>query len=96
MAFSVVDYPESLLTMKPLSPKETEILTYVLQEMSSAEIANQLNLSKRTVDTHRKNIIRKTQTKSLVGMVKYGIKQGLLEGYCICKRQITKNNSQKK
>ena len=45
---------------KPLSPKETEILRYVLQEMSSAEIAEKLELSKRTIDTHRKNIIKKT------------------------------------
>lgn len=73
--------------MKRLSAKETEILTYVLEEHSSAEIAEKLQISKRTVDTHRKNIIKKTQVKSLVGMVKYGIEHGLMEGYCLCRNR---------
>ena len=61
-----------------LSTRETEILNLIIHEFSSAEIANQLEISVRTVDTHRKNITKKLQTKSLVGLTKYAIKKGML------------------
>lgn len=64
-----------------LTKRETEILGLVLREMTSEEIARTLNLSIRTVDTHRKNILRKTKSGTLVGLVKFGIKAGLLEGF---------------
>jgi DNA-binding CsgD family transcriptional regulator len=64
-----------------LSEREREILLLVLDEHSSQSIANTLNLSIRTVDTHRKNILRKTACHSLIGLLKFAIKAGLIEGY---------------
>lgn len=64
-----------------LTPRENEILLLILKEFTSAEIARELNVSIRTVDTHRENIARKTSSRTLVGLVKYAIREGLVEGF---------------
>jgi DNA-binding CsgD family transcriptional regulator len=64
-----------------LSQREKEILKLIISEYSSAAIAERLEISIRTVDTHRKNITKKLQTKSLIGLTKYAIKEGMLKGY---------------
>lgn len=62
-----------------LSPREKEVLKLVAQEMSNQQIADSLFISERTVETHRKNIYAKTGTKSLAGLVKFAIQNGLAE-----------------
>ncbi|MGI9543133.1 MAG: response regulator [Cyclobacteriaceae bacterium] len=63
-----------------LTERELEILKLITaNEMTSEEVANRLNISKRTVDTHRKNILVQLGAKNSVGLVKYAIKLGLLE-----------------
>ncbi len=69
-----------------LTTREKEILGLIVKEFTSAKIASRLHLSIRTVDTHRKNMIRKTDSKTLIGLVKVAIKLGLLEGYYYKKR----------
>jgi DNA-binding CsgD family transcriptional regulator len=64
--------------MKSLTVRETEILLLILEEISTIEIANKLNLSKRTVDTHRSNIMRKTESTNLIGLCKYAISNKIL------------------
>lgn len=64
-----------------LSKREQEILALVLDDVSSAKIAEMLSISLRTVDTHRKNIIRKTKSKTMVSLVKWAIRNGYMEGY---------------
>ncbi|NVO04180.1 MAG: response regulator transcription factor [Bacteroidetes bacterium] len=61
-----------------LTNRETEILILILEEISTIEIANKLNLSKRTVDTHRSNIMRKTESSNLIGLCKYAINNKIL------------------
>lgn len=56
-----------------LTKREKQILQLVIKENTSAEIAGKLKISPRTVETHRKNILRKTGAKSIVGLVKYAI-----------------------
>ena len=58
---------------KDLSPRELEILKLVCQELSSVEIAEKLFISPLTVETHRKNILRKTNTRTIVGLIKFAI-----------------------
>lgn len=62
-----------------LTPREIEIIKLIMEELSSEEIAEKLFISKRTVDTHRKNIIQKTNTKTLVGLLKFAIENNLAE-----------------
>lgn len=61
-----------------LTTREREILSLVSKELSNAEIATKLFISERTVETHRRNIFTKTQTKSIVGLIKYALRQGLI------------------
>ncbi|RZL31244.1 MAG: response regulator transcription factor [Pedobacter sp.] len=61
-----------------LSHRELEIIKLITQELSNQEIATHLNISKRTVETHRKNIFKKTQVKSIVGLVVLACKNNLV------------------
>jgi len=61
-----------------LTARETEILRLIAQECSNAEIAAQLFISERTVETHRKNMIRKTNNRTIVGLLKYAMDNNLI------------------
>lgn len=66
-------------TEKPLlSPREHEILRLIAEELSNKEIAERLFISERTVETHRKNIFRKTKSQSIVGLMKFAFGEGLI------------------
>ena len=56
--------------------REEEILNYICQGLSDSEIANFLKISKRTVDKHRQNLLRKTHTKNVVALVLYAVRNG--------------------
>jgi len=61
-----------------LTDREIEILKLILQEYSNAEIAKTLFISERTVETHRKNMLRKTNNKTIVGLLKYAMEKQLI------------------
>jgi len=61
------------------TPREKEILQLIVREMTSGEIADTLCISKKTVDTHRANILEKSSCRSTIGLVKFAIKAGLAE-----------------
>jgi DNA-binding NarL/FixJ family response regulator len=54
-----------------LTERELDVLRLIAKEYSNKEIAEKLFISERTVETHRKNIFRKTKTSSLVGLIKF-------------------------
>jgi DNA-binding NarL/FixJ family response regulator len=65
-------------TMKyKLTKREREILVQILDEKSNLEIAEVLQISKRTVETHRKNIQLKLKAKNSVGIVKIALQYDL-------------------
>lgn len=53
-----------------LSKRELEILKMIALEMTNDEIAKSLFISKRTVDTHRQNLLKKLQVKNTAGLIK--------------------------
>lgn len=61
-----------------LTNREIEVLKLICQEYSSQEIADKLFIGRRTVDTHRQNILQKTKVKTIVGLIKYGMRNGLI------------------
>lgn len=61
-----------------LSAREIEIVTLISLEYSGKEISEQLFISVNTVETHRKNIMKKLQTKNTIGLVKYALKNNLI------------------
>lgn len=62
-----------------LTIREIEIIQLIEKEFSNKEIADALFISERTVETHRKNIFRKTGASSLVGLVKYALLHHLID-----------------
>ena len=50
----------------------------VAAEKSNHDIAETLFISERTVETHRKNMLVKTKSKSIVGLIQYALKHKLL------------------
>lgn len=56
-----------------LSTREEEVLKYISEGLTSSEIAEKLNVSKRTVDAFRVNIIQKLNLKNLPELIKYAI-----------------------
>lgn len=61
-----------------LSNREKEVMFLIVKQFSSAQIAEKLFIGKRTVDTHRKNIIAKLNLKNTAGIVKYAYEHGIL------------------
>ena len=70
--------PEKKEDQPTLTDRELEILQLIVQELSNAEIADKLYISERTVETHRKNMIRKFNTKTIVGLIKYALDNKLI------------------
>ena len=56
-----------------LSHRELEVLKCIGEEHTSEEIAKKLSISKRTVDSHRQNIMNKLNVKNIAGLVKYAL-----------------------
>ncbi|MDQ6470700.1 response regulator transcription factor [Flavobacterium sp. LHD-80] len=61
-----------------LTPRELEIVKLISLEYSGKEISEQLFISTNTVETHRKNIMKKLHTKNTIGLVKYALKNNLI------------------
>jgi DNA-binding NarL/FixJ family response regulator len=64
-------------TANTLSGREREVLQLVTEGFTSAEIALRLSLSIKTVETHRRNIVRKLELHSTAQLTKYAIREGL-------------------
>lgn len=60
-----------------LSGREREVLQLIAEGKSSAEVAELLHISVRTVDTHRHNIMTKLEIHSIAGLTKFAIRHGL-------------------
>lgn len=61
-----------------LTKREKEILQLVVQGFTSKQMAGQLNLSQRTIDHHRSNLLRKFNRKNSVDLVNYAVRNGLV------------------
>ena len=62
-----------------LTKREIEIVKMIGAELTNGEIAEKLFLSERTVETHRKNIFKKTGSKSVVGLMNYAYEHKMIE-----------------
>lgn len=61
----------------PLTRREKEILALVANGLTNQQIADQLYISPRTVDTHRTNIMQKLNIHDVVNLVRYAIEHGI-------------------
>lgn len=62
-----------------LTKRELEVLELIIKEYSNQEIADKLFISVRTVDAHKRNLIEKTGSRNLAGLVMYAIAHELFD-----------------
>ncbi len=62
-----------------LSERELEVLQLVASGYSTKEISEKLFISVRTVETHRLNMMKKLDVKNVAGLIRYGLKHGLVD-----------------
>lgn len=61
-----------------LSPREREVMTMILSGRRLKEIAAQLDISVKTVTTHRSRLLRKLGVEDNLGLYRYGVRNGLI------------------
>lgn len=71
-------HKERLMQELELSQREMEILQLIGEGLTNLEIADQLFLSKRTVEGHRQNLIEKTGMKNSAALIKFAVQNGLI------------------
>lgn len=62
-----------------LSDREREVLEYVAQGSSTKEMADELSLSPKTVESYRKNLLQKLNARNTAHLIRIAIKEGLIE-----------------
>lgn len=70
---------ETLATTEPLTSRELEIVKLVAESHSNEDIAALLTISRKTVERHRANILRKLGMSDRVELTRYAIRRGLVE-----------------
>ena len=63
----------------PLTKREIEILRLVVKDFSNIEIGEHLHISSTTVETHRRNLMKKVGVNSAIGLMRWGLRHGLVE-----------------
>lgn len=67
------------LTLPSLTPREREIVQLLAEGKSTKEVASHLNLSVKTAETHRSNIMRKLKLHSVSGLVLYAVRNHMVQ-----------------
>ncbi len=62
-----------------LTPREKEILKLLVEGFSNAEAGKKLKISEATVKTHRKNIMKKLDTRNLISIIRYACRNNLVD-----------------
>ncbi|PAU94443.1 DNA-binding response regulator [Aliifodinibius salipaludis] len=62
-----------------ITKREKEVLELIVEQYTNQEIAEELYISTRTVDAHRRNLLQKTGAKNTAGLVTYAIKYDLVD-----------------
>ena len=61
-----------------ITRRQQEVLTYIAEGLNNREIADQLNISSRTVEVHRFNLMRRLQVTNVAQLIRQGLLMGLL------------------
>lgn len=71
--------PETTDSLSRLTTREREILQLIAEGNTTKEIAGKLNISIKTADTHRTNVMNKLDIHDIAGLTRFAIQQGLIE-----------------
>jgi two-component system response regulator NreC len=69
---------ESFDDYKLLSDREKEVLSFIARGYGNKEMADQMNVSVKTIESHKSNLMEKLQLRTRPELVKYAVKKGLL------------------
>ena len=72
-------HPEGGVTIPTLSAREREIVQLLAEGRSNKEVARKLDISVKTAETHRSNIMRKMQFDSLSDLVRYAVRNKIID-----------------
>ncbi len=61
------------------SEREQEVLRLICEEYTNAEMAEKLNVSKRTIDSHRNSLLEKSGAKNAAGLVLFAVRNGIVK-----------------
>ncbi len=75
---SKIDETIRRVVEEPLTDRELEILKLITQQLSSSEIADKLDVSAKTVETHRRSLYKKLKVKNVVGLAIYAVKNNIV------------------
>jgi DNA-binding NarL/FixJ family response regulator len=82
--FVVDDYlsraDEQAASQPAVTPREREIIQLLGEGQSNKEAAARLNLSVKTIEAHRANIMRKLRLRSFSDLVRYAIRNKIVQG----------------
>lgn len=71
--------PSSMTLQTSLTTREKEVLSLILKERTNQEIADELFISIRTVDAHKRNLLEKTGSRNVAGLVLHALENNLLD-----------------
>jgi DNA-binding CsgD family transcriptional regulator len=71
-------YDSDVLTLGNLSENEVSFLKWICTDKTYKEIADEMCLSPRTIDTYRDNLFKKLEVKTRVGLAIFAIKSGIV------------------
>ena len=66
--------------MNRLTPREREVVRLLAEGKSGKEVASSLSISVKTADAHRTNIMRKLRVHSVADLVRYAVRNQIVEG----------------
>ena len=69
--------PNEALSGSELTPREREVIQLLAEGKGAKEIAYDLKVSSKTIETHRRNIMQKLGVHTIAELTKYAIRQGL-------------------
>jgi DNA-binding NarL/FixJ family response regulator len=64
-------------TNAAISPREREVLQLLAEGCTARQIARQLHISVKTVETHRRNLLAKLELATVADLVRYAIREGI-------------------
>lgn len=62
-----------------LTKRELEVLQYIVQDLTNIQIADEMGISPTTVETHRRNLMKKVGVSTAIGLMRWGLKNGALK-----------------
>lgn len=70
--------PQAPSSVEALTPRQREVLQLIAEGLSTKEIANQLGLSVKTIDSHRAELMQRLDIHGVAGLVRYAIRVGIV------------------